>query len=77
MVATPLAATRELFHGSDAARFASTPSEWAGELTALIADATLRRARGQAGRALFETRYNLTRQAAMLHQMLAGLPVSA
>lgn len=77
VVATPLAATRELFHGSDAARFASTPSEWAGELTALIADATLRRARGQAGRALFETRYNLTRQAAMLHQMLAGLPVSA
>ena len=77
VVATPLAAPRELFHGSDAARFASTPSEWAGELTALIADATLRRARGQAGRALFETRYNLTRQAAMLHQMLAGLPVSA
>lgn len=77
VVATPLAATRELFQGSDAARFASSPEEWVGELTALVADATLRRARGQVGRALFESRYDLTRQAVVLHQMLADLPQTA
>lgn len=77
VVATPLAATRELFHGSDAAHFASSPEEWVKELAPLVADAKLRRARGQAGRALFESHYDLTRQATVLHQMLADLPPSA
>ena len=76
VVATPLAATRELFKGSDAARFATSPGEWAGELTALVADAALRRARGQAGRALFEARYELSRQASVLHRLLAGISPS-
>ncbi|NDA65646.1 MAG: glycosyltransferase, partial [Verrucomicrobia bacterium] len=67
VVATPLAATRELFAGSDAASFAAQPAVWVAELTALVTDAELRQRRGAAGRAHFEARYALARQADRLH----------
>lgn len=76
VVATPLAATRELFRESDAVRFASSSEEWTSELTTLVANPALRRSRGQAGRALFESHYDLAKQAVVLHRWLAGLAVS-
>lgn len=74
VVATPLAATCELFAGNAAASFARTPAEWTEALLALSHDATVRQTRGQAGRALFEQRYALATQAPVLAQWLRAEP---
>lgn len=76
VVATPLAATQELFRGSAAASFAAQPVEWVAELAALVADAGLRQRRGAAGRAHFEARHALARQAEVLHHWLTTLPAT-
>lgn len=76
VVATPLAATEELFAGTSAAAFATQPAEWVAELTALLAAADLRKQRGGAGRAHFEARHALARQAEVLHHWLATAPAA-
>lgn len=76
VVATPLEATRGLFAGSSAAAFATRQDEWVMELSALLSDAELRKQRGHAGRAHFEARYDLARQAHVLHRLMTTLPAA-
>jgi glycosyltransferase involved in cell wall biosynthesis len=74
IVATPLEATRELLSESSAAVFASEADEWLEALSSLVGDAQLRRHRGLAGRAHFETHYTLVQQAETLHRWMTSTP---
>lgn len=71
-VATPLAATRELFANDQAALFVTNHSEWTQALERLIIDEALRRRLGGQARTLFESRYALRTQAAVLANFLKG-----
>lgn len=72
-VATPLEATRELFHDGKGARFASTDAEWSSVLEQLVLDPNLRQRIGSEARQTFEAHYNLKTQAEVLATALKQL----
>lgn len=71
-VATPLAATRELFVDDKAALFVTRHEDWIQALERLISDNTLRHRMGQQARHTFESRYALRSQAKKLADYLKG-----
>jgi hypothetical protein len=71
-VATPLAATRELFVDRGAALFAATHEEWVQALERLVSDQVERRRLGREARQTFESCYGLSSQVARLASYLKG-----
>lgn len=65
-VATPLAATRELFGGETTARFARTNDEWVAQLDLLLSDSGMRERMGREANLCFLKNYSLSQQAKRL-----------
>ena len=71
-VATPLAATRELFVDRGAALFAATHEEWVQALDRLVSNEVERRRMGREARQTFESCYGLSNQVTKLASYLKG-----
>ena len=77
VVASPVGvATRIIDHGVNGF-LATSPAEWAAALTGLIENVALRRAMGQAGRAIVERDYSLATHAPRLTQVLKAAAAAA
>ena len=71
-IATPLAATCELFGESGGALFAGTVEEWERGIESLIENPSNRQARGAAARAHFEARHSLEQGAIFWCKLLSS-----
>jgi glycosyltransferase involved in cell wall biosynthesis len=70
VVASPLEATRELFHETEAARWAVAPEDWTRHLVSLVRDTATRQALGRTSRQLFEQHYSLETAGRRLAELL-------
>lgn len=70
VVCSPVGAARDIVEHGRNGFFADSDEEWAAHLEALLADATLRRRMGAAGRALVEAKYSVQ---SGIPQLLAAL----